>query len=314
MQGIHIIGMGKALPARKVTNEELAQVTDTDDAWIRSRTGIRTRYFCQEETQTELCIRAAREALQRSGVRPDQIGLCVVATITADHHTPSAACLVQAALGLPGDIPAFDINAACSGFVYGLYVVSSLMGTADHSRPYALLIGAEKLSRIMNFQDRSTCVLFGDGAAAAIIQKSETHRFVCRLGAQGDQKALYAPGVNEPEPYIHMDGRAVFQFAVSALEKGIRLLEAETGMRAAEADEIVCHQANVRILAHVQKKLSLPAEKFFVNLDRYGNTSGASIPLALADLTESGRLAPGKKAFCIGFGGGLTWGAAYLEF
>lgn len=314
MQGIQITGMGKALPKRCVTNEELAGMVDTSDAWIYSRTGIRTRYYCGEETLADLAAEAAKKAMASAGVQPDEIGICVVATITADHHTPSAACMVQAALGLHGDIPAFDINAACSGFLYGLNVVSSMLGAADLSRPYALLIGGEKLSRIMNFEDRSTCVLFGDGAAAAVIRKSQTHRFFCRLGASGDQSALNAPGVGYPEPYIHMDGRKVFQFAVGAIDRGISLLETETGIRAEDVDEIICHQANARIIDHVRKKRSLPDDLFFMNMDRYGNTSGASVPLVMAELMEKGRLSKGERAFCLGFGGGLTWGAAYLEF
>ncbi len=314
MQGIQIIGMGKALPARQVNNDEMAQWVDTGDEWIRTRTGICTRYFCGEEKHMDLCSSAAKEALEAAGVRPDQIGLCVVATISADYHTPSAACMVQERLGLPEDIPAFDINAACSGFVYGLHVVSSMLGSGSLARPYALLIGAERLSGIMNFKDRSTCVLFGDGAAAAVIQPSDTCRFFCRLGSQGNAGALNAPSMDDPEPYIHMDGREVFQFAVHAMEKGVRLLEEETGIRADEIDEFVCHQANERIIRHVQRKLKLPADRFYMNMSRYGNTSGASVPLAMAELMESGRLGPGKKAFCLGFGGGLTWGAAYLEF
>lgn len=314
MQGIQIIGMGKALPARRVENEAFTQMVETSDEWIKSRTGIQSRCFCEEEKQMDLCVEAAGKALADAGVSPAEIGLCVVATITPDYHTPSSACMVQERLGLPEDIPAFDINAACSGFVYGLEVVSCMLGSDALPRPYALLIGAEKLSRIMNFQDRSTCVLFGDGAAAAVIRPSDAHRFFCRLGSQGDAPALNAPGVGYPEPYIHMDGRKVFQFAVHAMENGIRLLEKETGVLANEIDQFICHQANERIIRHVQKKLKLPQERFYMNLGRYGNTSGASVPLAMAELMENGSLKPGTKAYCLGFGGGLTWGAAYLEF
>ena len=314
MQGIQIIGMGKGVPARRVENEAFTKMVDTSDEWIRSRTGIETRYFCEDEMQMDLCMDAARQALANAGVGPEEIGLCVVCTITPDYHTPSSACMVQSALGLPEDIPAFDVNAACSGFLYGLEVVSCMLGSDALPRPYALLIGAEKLSRIMNFEDRSTCVLFGDGAAAAVIRPSDTHRFFCRLGSQGDAQALNAPGIGYPEPYIHMDGRKVFQFAVRAMENGIRLLEKETGTRAEDIDVFICHQANERIIRHVQKKLKLGDEKFFINLNKFGNTSGASVPLAMAELMENGRLKPGTKAYCLGFGGGLTWGAAYLEF
>lgn len=314
MQGIQIIGMGKAVPARRIENEAFTENLDTSDAWIRSRTGIKSRYFCVDEMQMDLCVKAAEQALENAGIGPEEIGLCIVATITPDYHTPSSACMVQKLLGLPKDIPAFDLNAACSGFVYGLEVVSCMLGAGTLSRPYALLIGAEKLSRIMNFQDRSTCVLFGDGAAAAVIRPSAQHTFFCRLGSQGDEEALNAPGIGYPEPYIHMDGRKVFQFAVRTMESGIRLLEKETGTKAEEVDWLICHQANERIIRHVQKRLNLRPEQFFMNLDRYGNTSGASIPLAMAEMMEQGKLAAGTKAYCLGFGGGLTWGAAYLEF
>ncbi|HAD19783.1 MAG: beta-ketoacyl-ACP synthase III [Eubacterium sp.] len=314
MQGIQITGMGAALPANRVTNEDLARIVDTSDEWIRTRTGIRSRYFSKGETHTQLCTEAARNALEDAGVTPDQIGLCVVATISADYNTPSAASLVQAALGIPEDTPSFDVNAACAGFVYGLNVVSAMLGCGNIERPYALLIGAEQLSRMLNMQDRGTCVLFGDGAAAAVIRRSDSHRFFCRLGSRGNAEALHTPGLMYPEQWIHMDGHAVFRFATGAINRGITLMEQDSGVSAGEIDYIVCHQANRRIIDYVRKRRKLPEEKFFMNLDRYGNTSGASIPLALADMKKAGMCSPGTRMFVSGFGGGLTWASAYLEW
>ena len=312
--GIRILGMGKCLPARCVTNEDLTEYVDTSDAWIRERTGIRTRYYSTTETHLDLAATAAQRALERTGIRPDQIGLCIVATISADYATPSAACLVQERLGLPGDIPAFDLNAACTGFLYALNTASALLATPSVHRPYALVIGAEQLTRMLNMEDRSTCILFGDGAAAAVVEADDSARFVCRLGSQGDVHALNTPGLMRREPYIHMDGRAVFRFATMAMERSIRLIETESGVCAKDMDYIICHQANERILAHVQKRMGLTRQQVYRNLDRYGNTSGASIPLALADLDEEGLLHAGSRLILSGFGSGLTWAGAYMEF
>ncbi len=316
MSGIRIIGMGKALPKHKVTNEDMKQFMDTDDEWIRTRTGISTRYHSIEETHADLCAKAAEAAMQSAGVNVDQIGLLIVATITADYATPSAACVVQQKLGIPSDCPAFDIGAACSGFVYGLQIVDSMFANHAYNtqKPYALLIGAEQLSRILNKSDRATGMLFGDGAGAAIIKKEESNRFFCKLGAKGDVDALWTPGAMREDPWIHMDGKQIFRFAVSIMSLGLKDMEAASAIPITEFDYIVCHQANIRIIEHVRKKLKLPQEKFVINIQKYGNTSGASIPMALAELYQSGKCTPGTKVVCLGFGAGLTWGSAYLEF
>lgn len=314
MQGIQIVGMGKALPSRLIKNEELKKYADTSDEWIRTRTGIETRYFSEKETAVDLASQAGARALASAGVMPEEVGLCLVATITPDYATPSDAALVQSRLHLRGDIPSFDLNAACSGFVYGLNVASCMLGSDTLRRPYALVIGVEQLSRILNMKDRTTCVLFGDGAAAAVIRRSDAHRFFSRLASCGDAEALYSPGAGRAEPYIHMDGKKIFRFAVKAISEGIELMEKESGISAEDVDYIVCHQANKRIIDYVRRKKKLPEEKFFINLTHYGNTSGASIPLALADMYEAGKLTEGKKLFCVGFGGGLTKACAYLEF
>lgn len=344
MSGIQIVGMGHAIPSVCVTNTDLQKVTDTSDEWIRTRTGIRERHFCGEgETLTTLAVRAAAEAIASSGIRKEQIQLVITATVTPDFQVPSTSCLVQESLQLPAGIPAFDINAACSGFVYGLQLVQALLPEGE----YALLIGAEQLSRMLDFEERSTSVLFGDGAAAAVLCKDPGARFYAHLAADGRRSALWAPVPSQnplpawnnfcrtrvlggeqtkgqsrenhkeknrerTEPYLHMDGRAVFRFAVRALEEEIQTLENLSDVSAEEVDQIVCHQANQRIIDYVRKARHLPEEKFYQNLDRYGNTSGASVPLALYDLWNMGKLKPGTRIFCIGFGAGLTWAGAAL--
>lgn len=337
MSGIQIIGMGHAVPSVCVTNTDLKKVMETSEEWIRTRTGIRERRFCGEgESLVTLAVRASEEAIASSGVRKEKICLVITATVTPDYQVPSTSCLVQEKLRLPSGIPAFDINAACSGFVYGLSLVQALLP----ENGFALLIGAEQLSRMMDFSDRSTAVLFGDGAAAAVLQKKAGVAFYSHLAADGNRNALWAESApanrlpawknavpqaeegetagGEPEDTgkykIHMDGRAVFRFAVRALSEELRELEKQSGIAAEEIDQIVCHQANQRILDYVRKERGLPEEKFYRNLDRYGNTSGASIPLALYDLWSAGKMGPGTRIFCIGFGAGLTWAGACLTF
>jgi len=346
--GMEIAGLGKALPGMRLQNDELKQYMDTSDDWIRERTGIRSRYLCTgEENLTELAVQASKRAIADAGICPEKIGLVIFATCTTDYMVPSMACAVQEQLGIPGGVPAFDINAACSGFVYGLQMAHALMTVTDACqgrRRYALLIGGEQLSKMLDFSERSVSVLFGDGSAAAVLRLSEKKRFFSHTAAQGDRDALYAHTVGRnqipaaegsaavgpsgnplhistgyaekimQEGYLRMDGRKVFRFAVKVLAQEIEEMEARSGISADAADYIVCHQANSRIIEHVRKQRNLPAEKFFMNLQEYGNTSGASIPLALADMKEKGMLTPGCRIFCIGFGAGLTWGSCYLEF
>lgn len=313
--GIEIIGLGKQLPAECVTNQQIAEQTDTSDEWIRTRSGIQTRYFCGDrEMQTDLAAGAAAKALADAGIGPEEVGMCIVATATPEYITPATAAIVQKRLGLPEDIPAFDLNAACTGFIYGLQMTYAMLSAGTLRHPYVLLVGAERLSGLIDPAERSTYVLFGDGAAAAVIRQSEAKRFFCRLGVRGDGEVLYSPTKEKAEPYLHMNGRAVFRFATETITAGIALLEHETGINAEDISYIVCHQANRRIIEHVQRRLKLPQEKFFMNLQHYGNTSAASIPLALADMKDAGLLKTGTRLFLLGFGGGLTTGAAYMEF
>ena len=309
MEGLQLIATGGALPSRLVTNDDLSKLVDTSDEWITSRTGIRERHFCAEgENAATLAVEAARQALERSGLQPEQIGCCVCATLSGLYATPSTACLVQRELGLAQDIPVLDVNAACSGFIYGAAVARGLLATRpDDTRRYALVIGCEQLSRLMDMTDRNTCVLFGDGAGAAIFELADGVDFAVDLGARGDN-AIETP----PCGPIQMDGRAVFRFAVDALPRTLHAVLEATGHTLAEVDWVVCHQANSRIIDHCVKKLEADPAKFYKNMDRHGNTSAASIPVALNELAESGRLQPGMRLACIGFGGGLTWGGMLI--
>lgn len=309
MEGLQLIATGGALPSRLVTNEDLSKLVDTSDEWITTRTGIRERHFCAEgENAATLAVAAGRQALERSGLQPEQIGCCVCATLSGLYATPSTACLVQRELGLAQDIPVLDVNAACSGFIYGAAVARGLLATRPgDARRYALVIGCEQLSRLMDMTDRNTCVLFGDGAGAAIFELADGVDFAVDLGARGDN-AIETP----PCGPIQMDGRAVFRFAVDALPRTLHAVLEATGHTLAEVDWVVCHQANSRIIDHCVKKLEADPAKFYKNMDRHGNTSAASIPVALNELAESGRLQPGMRLACIGFGGGLTWGGMLI--
>ncbi len=308
MNGLKLLATGRCLPKTAVSNEEMSRWVDTSDEWIASRTGIRQRYFCGEgETALTLAAGAARQALERSGIDPADLGCVLCATVSPDYATPSLACLVQAELGLPEDIPVLDVNAACSGFLYAVAAARGFL--AQSGRPYALVIGCEVLSRLMDMTDRSTCVLFGDGAGAAVFEAVPDVLFASLQGARGG-RAILANGPGPLAPELTMDGRAVFRFAVEAIPRCIDGILAQTHLTLDDIDWVVCHQANERILDHCIKKLHAPAEKFYKNMARYGNTSAASIPIALDEMNGQGLLKPGQKLLCVGFGGGLTWAAA----
>ncbi len=311
--GLQILGTGRAVPSRCVTNDDLAKTVDTSDEWIATRTGIRQRYFCAEgETVAALSAEAARLALARAGLSAADVGLCVAATFTADHATPSLACEAHALLGLPESAPAFDVNAACTGFLTALETARCFLAASHLASPVALVIGAEAVSRVLDFADRSTCVLFGDGAGAAVVRLSDAHPYACRLGARGDVKLLHAGGAGSGDRFLHMDGREVFRFATDIIPRTIHAVLGDAGLSLDDVDLVVCHQANGRIIDHVVKKLGVPAGKFYKNMQRYANTSAASIPLALDELFETGTLRPGMRVVCVGFGAGLTWGGALV--
>lgn len=320
MNGVKIIGVGKALPSSQVTNIDLSEVVDTSDEWIKSRTGISSRYLSKGETTTELAIMAAKEALLDADLDPKEIDLIIVGTITPDYVMPSTACLVQEAIGAT-KATAFDIGAACSGFLY-----ASMIGT-DAIRvgrsETVLVLGAETLSKTVDWEDRSTCVLFGDGAGAAIYQKTHKNHIINIYsesdGAGGMALTLGGRKLNNlfvkndtTLDYMFMDGREVYKFATTVVPASIQKVLEGTEYNVEDVDMFILHQANSRIMDSVAKKLGIDNQKFFKNLDRYGNTSAASIPIALSEAKEF--LKPGDKIILSGFGGGLTWGSMLIEW
>jgi 3-oxoacyl-[acyl-carrier-protein] synthase-3 len=323
----HITGWGKCVPDKILTNDDLARLVDTTDEWIVSHTGVRQRRVAasSKETTSTLAIAAAKEALQVAGIAPGQIGLIIVATSTADHIFPATACQVQDALGAE-NAGAFDLAAACSGFVYALTVGAQMI--AGGAQDCVLVIGAETLSRITNWHDRDTCILFGDGAGAVILQGRDDPGGVLSAqlradGSGGELLIIPAGGSRQPatldtvatgQHYIHMNGREVFRFATRVMDKAARQVVAGAGLALDDVDLIIPHQANLRIIQSAARALELPLDKFFVNLDRYGNTSAASIPLALCEAVERGRLCAGDHVVLVGFGAGLTWAAALVQW
>ena len=315
MNGIKIKGTGQCLPQRVVTNEDLARIVETNDEWITTRTGIQRRHHISgEETITGLSAAAARQALENAGITADQIGACIVATLTPDTLVPSAACCLQRELGLPNDIPCFDLNAACTGFLYALHTMECLLNAAP--RKFGLVVGAEHLSRITNWQDRGTCILFGDGAAAVVVECREGWPSIgAVLGSHGNDELLRLPGAETGErSLIHMEGTKVFKFAVEAVPWCMDRVLEKVGKTVDDVDFFVFHQANARIIDLVVRRYHIPPEKYYKNIQEYGNTSAASIPLVLSDLVRLGKVGSGSRVLIVGFGGGLTWGGAYVEF
>jgi 3-oxoacyl-[acyl-carrier-protein] synthase-3 len=313
-----IVGTGSYLPPRIVTNEELARQVDTSDDWIVTRTGIRQRHIADpSQTSSDLALEASRAALRAAGVEPAAIDLIVVATSTPDFVFPSTACLLQAKLGIAG-CPAFDVQAVCSGFVYGLAVADSFV-RAGEAR-CALVVGAEVFSRILDWRDRGTCVLFGDGAGAVVLRADERPGIRgCVLHADGRQAGILAVpgnvsgGAVTGSAFVRMDGPAVFKFAVRVLDEVAREVVAKCSLQLTDVDWLIPHQANVRILDATVKRLGLPHERLVVSVDRHANTSAASVPLALDLAVRDGRIRPGHRVMLQGVGGGFTWGAALVE-
>jgi 3-oxoacyl-[acyl-carrier-protein] synthase-3 len=319
-----IAGTGSYLPSRRITNDELARTLgergiETSDEWIVERTGIRARHFADDaDACSDLAVRAARQAIEAAGIAATDIDLILVATSTPDMVFPSTACIVQNKLGIVG-CPAFDMQAVCSGFVYALTVADSMIRTG--SAKTALVIGAEVFSRILDFNDRTTCVLFGDGAGAVVLQASETPGILASdLHADGRHVGiLCVPGtVNggqiSGDPLLKMDGPAVFKLAVGVLEQAARTVLDKAGRAEADIDWLIPHQANIRIMQGTARKLKLPMDKLVVTVDEHGNTSAASIPLALDVAVRSGQVRRGDTLMLEGVGGGFTWGAVLLDF
>jgi 3-oxoacyl-[acyl-carrier-protein] synthase-3 len=318
-----ITGTGSYMPPRRVTNAELVarlaqQGIESSDHWIRERTGIRARHFAEQGVYaSDLGVEAARNALSAAGVRPDEIDLIIVATSTPDMVFPSTATILQHKLGVAG-CPAFDVQAVCSGFVYALVVADAMIRTGTASK--ALVIGAEVFSRLLDFNDRTTCVLFGDGAGAVVLQASSSPGILASdIHADGKHSGiLCVPGhVSGGQvlgnPLLQMDGQAVFKLAVGVLESAARAVLEKAGRTEEDIDWLVPHQANIRIMQGTAKKLKLPMGKVVVTVDEHGNTSAASIPLALDSAVRAGRVKAGDTVMLEGVGGGFTWGAVLLD-
>lgn len=319
-----IAGTGHFLPKTVVTNDDLSKIMDTSDEWISSRTGIRERRLATEETTAFMSAEAAKLALSYAGMSPEDIDLIIVATVSADHMTPSCACEVQTAIGADKAV-AFDINAACSGFLFALQMADMYIKQGVYKN--ALIIGAETLSKIMDWNDRSTCVLFGDGAGAAVICASENESqglASITLGSDG-AKGMVLAGINRSNNnpyvktdigphYIHMDGQEVYKFAVTTVPVSIEKVLKEAGLTTDDIKYFVLHQANIRILQSVSKRLKVDIEKFPISLDHCGNISAASVPILLDEINRKGMLEKGDKIVLAGFGGGLTWGACVVEW
>lgn len=321
-----IVGTGGCLPPRRVTNQELADQLaqngiETSDEWIVSRSGISARHYAEPGIKTsDLAADAARKALQAAGLEADSVDLIIVATSTPDHlgGFPSTACVVQQKLGIANGCAALDVQAVCSGFVYALAVADSFIRSGMHKN--VLVIGAEVFSRILDFTDRTTCVLFGDGAGAVVLSASpEPGILATRLHADGSHGGILCVpgsvngGVIEGSAFLHMDGQAVFKLAVSVLDKVANEALQAAAMSASELDWLIPHQANIRIMQGTAKKLGLPMEKMVVTVDQHGNTSAASIPLALDVAVRDGRVKSGQNVLMEGVGGGFTWGAVLVR-
>ena len=313
-----IVGTGSYLPNQVVTNADFAnRGLDTNDAWIRERTGIAQRHIAEkEQTSSDLALAACRNALQAADLQPGDIDLIVVATSTPDYVFPSTACLLQAKLGIKGGA-AFDVQAVCSGFVYGLATADAFIRSGANKK--ALVVGAEVFSRILDWSDRATCVLFGDGAGAVVLTASEkpgVHASILRADGSHAGILNVAGNVNGGAivgtPFLKMDGQAVFKFAVRVLEESARETVEAAHMKLEDVDWLIPHQANVRILEATAKRLGLPRERLVVTVDHHGNTSAASVPLALDEFVRAGKIRSGQRVLLQGVGGGFTWGSSLV--
>ena len=314
-----IIGWGKYLPQKVLTNHELERLVNTSDAWIFSRTGIRERRIAaSHETASTMAVQAGRGALQVAGIEPGSLDLIIAATCTADHIFPACASLVQESLGAR-KAAAFDVNAACSGFIYALATAWQFVASGAYNN--ILVVGSEVYSRILDWKDRNTCVLFGDGAGAVVVQgcDSQTGLLKFILGNDGSKANLiYTPGPcgsnNNSPYYVKMNGPEVFRFAVNVICLATKQAVEAAKLQWDDIELIIPHQANTRIIKTAAKALELPLERFFINVERYGNTSAASVPIALCEAAEQGRLKAGDHVVLVGFGGGLSWASLVLEW
>lgn len=316
-----IIGTGSYVPEQIVTNDDLAKVVDTNDEWIRERTGIRQRHIAVEEGTTQMAAEAARRALQDAGIEAGELDIIVMASSSPDKNFPAGACEVQALLGAENAV-AFDLSAACSGFLFAMNVVNVFIRSGVYRT--GLVIGAETLSKVIDWTDRSSCVLFGDGAGAAVLRAQETGIIHTVMGSDGTKGPVlsclsrsngnFLNGRTPELGFTFMNGQEVFKFAVKKVPQCINQVLSEAGADMDEVKYFVLHQANYRIVEAAARRMKQPMEKFPMDMDRYANTSSASVPLLLDELNRTGRLKRGDKLVLAGFGAGLTWGAAYMEW
>jgi 3-oxoacyl-[acyl-carrier-protein] synthase-3 len=325
--GATIAGTGSALPERRLTNADLEKLVETSDEWIIQRTGMRERRMAgPADTTATLATTAAKRALEEANLSPQDIDLIIVATLTPDMQTPGTACLVQHNLGIKKHIGAFDLNAACSGFVYSLSTAAQFIKTGAYKN--VLVIGAETLSRIIDYTDRNTCILFGDGAGAAVVTASDDPKIGLQsfnLGANGDGAhfiSVPAGGSLHPSTpttlaermhYLKMNGREVYKFAVHQMTESLRYGMSSCNLTADDVKLVVPHQVNQRIIDSATEKMGFPKEKVFINIDRYGNTSAASVPIALDEARKAGRCQKGDWIIMVAFGAGLTWASATVK-
>jgi len=306
--GTTIQGIGYYLPKEVLTNLDLEKIVDTSDEWITTRTGIKERRIAKEESLTDMALKASLIALEDAKLRPEDIDLIIMATITPELKFPASACLLQSKL-LANNSYAFDISAACSGFLYGLEVADSYIRSGKAKN--ILLVGAEKLSEIVDWQDRSTCVLFGDGAGAVVVSEGEGEILASKMVSDGRfWEILYAPNCG----YINMKGKELFKIAVRSMEEACLYVLEKAGINPEDIDLLIPHQANIRIILALAERLGLPENKIYSNISKYGNTSAASIPIAMAEAYKEGRLKRGDIVLLTAMGGGLTWGATLLRF
>jgi 3-oxoacyl-[acyl-carrier-protein] synthase-3 len=323
-----ILGTGSYAPERVLTNAELSKMVDTSDEWIRSRSGIRERHIAAPgEATSDMAVKAAQAALANAGLTANDIDLLVTATVTPDLPLPSASCIIQHKLGMRTNTACFDLNAACSGFVYALDTACAMLASGRYR--HALVIGVEKLSAIVDWQDRTTCVLFGDGAGAAVLGQSDqpgVGLLGTKLGAYGDSVDLLwithggSSNPTTPESItarnhcLRMKGKEVFKLAVRAMDEAARDILEQHRIHADQIALVIPHQANLRIIEAISQYLELPMDRFYVNVDRYGNTSAASIPIALDEARRAGRIKPGDLTLLVAFGAGLTYGSALIRW
>lgn len=316
---LDLYGFGYSIPKKVISNDMLSEIMDTSDEWISKRTGIKERHYSDVNTST-LALDAAKKALKDSNIDPKDIGLLICATITPDSITPSVACMLLDELNING-IMAFDINAACSGFIYALNTASSIM-TANNIK-YALVVGCEVLSKILDYSDRGTSILFGDGAGAVVIgaEKNDAS-FICHAKTDVDN-VLYAPFISLNDPFknstvenhfLHMNGQEVYKFAITSCESIIKEILDKNNLSIDDISYVIPHQANLRIINSFASKLGIDMNKIYVNLDKYGNTSAASVAIALAEAKEKKLIKKGDKLLLVGFGAGLTWAATIIEY